>query len=204
MQRVKVFLIGGAPGAGKTTLGRALAARLGIASVTVDDLMTVAQAVTRPETHPDLHVMRKVSHLEYFTDSSVEQLKVDADVQHEASWLFIQRLILKYASSGSSGIVIDGWHLRPDRVAELNVSGVWAGWLVVSPSVLIERERGNVAWLQGSSDPEGMLENFLARSLWFNALIQQQASALGMRVLFQDGGSSVDDLCSLILEELND
>ncbi len=55
----KVFLIGGAPGAGKTTLGSALAARLGITSLSIDDLKTAALAITTPETHPKLHVMRK-------------------------------------------------------------------------------------------------------------------------------------------------
>ena len=66
-----VFLIGGAPGVGKTTLGSALAARLGITSLSIDDLVIAAQAVTTPETHPGLHVMRKVPYLEYFTNSSV-------------------------------------------------------------------------------------------------------------------------------------
>jgi 2-phosphoglycerate kinase len=103
-----VFLIGGAPGVGKTTLGCALAAKLGIASVTIDDLMTVAQTVTTPETHPGLHIMRKAPHLEYFTDSSLSQLKADANVQHEATWPFVKSLILKRATWDPSPIVIDG------------------------------------------------------------------------------------------------
>ena len=41
MNDARVFLIGGAPGAGKTTLSCALAARIRAASVTIDDLMSV-------------------------------------------------------------------------------------------------------------------------------------------------------------------
>jgi 2-phosphoglycerate kinase len=200
---VNVFLIGGAPGVGKTTLGRALAAKLGSASVSIDDLMTVAQAVTTPETHPGLHIMNKMPHVEYFTNSSVDQLKADANVQHEATWPFVKGLILKHATWAPSPIVIDGWHLRPSKVAELNLPNIWSGWIVISPSVLEERERKNLQWFEGSSSPERMLENFQARSLWYNDLIKEQASALQMNILPQTGDASVDDLCNLILKRID-
>jgi 2-phosphoglycerate kinase len=204
LKNVNVFLIGGAPGVGKSTLGIALASKLNIPSVTIDDLMTVAQTVTTPETHPGLHIMRKIPYHEYFTDSSVEQLKTDANVQHEATWPFIKSLILKHTRWAPSPIVIDGWHLRPNRVAELNLQNIWSGWIVISPTVLIEREKKNQKWLQGSTSPERMLENFLARSLWFNELIKDQASALHMKVLPQSGDVTVVDLCNMILDSIDD
>ncbi|MCA9946780.1 MAG: zeta toxin family protein, partial [Anaerolineales bacterium] len=64
----KVILIGGAPGAGKTTLGSALAVKLGVNSLTIDDLVTAVIAVTTPETHPGIHALRKGPHTEYFTN----------------------------------------------------------------------------------------------------------------------------------------
>lgn len=204
VKNVNVFLIGGAPGAGKTTLGRALAATLGSASVSIDDLMTVAQAVTTPQTHPGLHIMNKMPHVEYFTNSSVEQLKADANMQHEAAWQFIKSLILKHATWDPSPIVIDGWHLRPSKVAELDLPTIWSGWIVISPSVLVEREKKNLEWLQGSSSPERMLENFQARSLWYNDLIKEEASQLQMNILPQEGDTSIDDLCSMILKRIDD
>ena len=111
-----VFLIGGAPGVGKTTLGSALAARLGITSLSIDDLVIAAQAVTTPETHPGLHVMRKVPYLEYFTNSSVDQLKADATLQHEVTWSLGEQVVRRHAKWGPA-IVIDGWYLRPSKVA---------------------------------------------------------------------------------------
>lgn len=203
MKPVTVFLIGGAPGAGKTTLGRALAAKQGIASVTIDDLLTVAQTVTTPETHPGLHVMRRAPSLEYFTDRSVEELQADADIQHEACWPFVRSLIVKRATWDPASIVIDGWHLRPDKVAGLELENVRSGWIVIAPSVLIEREMDNQQWLKGSTDPQRMLENFLARSLWYNDLIAQQSAAFRMPVLYQTGDVSVDDLCEMLLRTAN-
>jgi adenylate kinase family enzyme len=90
-----VLLIGGAPGAGKTTLGRALAARLDATSLTADDLLTAAKAVTTPNSHPGLHVMTAVNSIEYFTTTSVDQLTADATVQHEATWPAIEKVIRK-------------------------------------------------------------------------------------------------------------
>ncbi|UCC53638.1 MAG: hypothetical protein JSV68_06615, partial [Anaerolineaceae bacterium] len=127
----KVFLIGGAPGAGKTTLGSALAARLGITSLTIDHLKTAAMAITTPETHPGLHVMSKVPSLEYFTNSSLEQLIADATLQHEAVWPMVRQVVRKHALWGSP-IVIDGWYMRPNWVAQLKLANVWSGWIVTS------------------------------------------------------------------------
>jgi 2-phosphoglycerate kinase len=200
MDNNRVFLIGGAPGAGKTTLGIALANCVGGKSLTIDDLVSAAIAVTTPETHPGLHVMRKIPYLEYYTYSSLDQLKEDATLRHEASWPMVESIIQKYVK-GKSTIVIDGWHLRPNMVSKLKLKNVWSGWIVIDPKILEKRERTNVAWLQGSPDPEQMLENYLARSLWYNNLIKEQASKHKMNILFQDGTTSVDELCKWILEK---
>jgi len=196
----KVFLIGGAPGAGKSTLGTALAAKLGISSLTIDDLITAVQAVTTPDTHPGLHLMWKTSHLEYFTNNSIEKLKADAIRQHEAAWPFIRQVIRKHTLGGSA-VVIDGWHLWPNKVSQLQLKNIWAGWIIVAPAVLQEREKNNVKWLQGSSDPDRMLANFISRSLWFNNWMEEQANELQMNILHQHGDTLVDELCEMILED---
>ena len=197
--KTKVFLIGGAPGAGKTTLGTALASKLGITSLSIDDLLTAAQAVTTPESHPGLHFMRGQPFQEYFTYSSVERLKADATLQHEAAWPIVKRVIRKHASWGFA-IVFDGWHLRPSAVSQLREENIWSGWIVLSASVLDERERKNKDWLKGSPDPERMLENFLARSFWYNTLIKEQAAELQMNILVQNGEKSVEALCQMVLD----
>lgn len=196
----KVFLIGGAPGAGKSTLGLALGARLGIASLSVDDFMRAAQAITTPETHPGLHVMRRVPSTEYFTDSSVDQLKSDATAQHEATWPLVERVVRLHAR-GESAIVIDGWHMRPRMVAQLELDNVWSGWIVSSDSVFEERGIKSAEWVRKSSNPERLHENLLARSLWYNDLIRQQATELGMNILPQPGETTVDELVQMVLSE---
>lgn len=164
MTNTKVLLIGGAPGAGKTTLGRNLAIRLGITSLTIDDLMTAARAVTTAETHPGLHVMTTGDSYGYFTYSTVKKLTTDARIQHEATWPAVERVIASHARSGGSPIVIDGWAMRPAWVTDLALDNVKSFWLHVEPAVLEAREKANTDFLSQSTDPERMLKNFLGRS----------------------------------------
>lgn len=194
----KVILIGGTSGAGKSTLGKALAHRLDRTSLSVDDLMTAAQVATTAESHPGLHVMKRLPSLEYFTTTPVEQLRADANIQHEATRVIVSEIIRRHVDWGSP-IVMDGWHMRPQWVSELDSNNLASFWLVANPDVLETRERANTDWLSGSSDPERMLGNFLGRSLWYNDLIRAEATAQNMNVLHQDGTVTVDLLCEQVL-----
>ena len=198
MLDTKVILIGGAPGAGKSTLARELARRLHITPISIDDLLLATQGVTTPDSHPGLHVMRTGDHFTYFTSTPAERLIADASEQHEATWPAIERVIRAHAS-WRDPIVIEGWALQPNRVIQLGLDNVSSFWLFVEPSVLEERERRNIEFVQGSADPERMLANFLARSGWYNDLIREQANSLGLPILYQDGDSTVEALCTRIL-----
>ena len=167
--------------------------------MTIDDLMTVAKTATTPESHPGLYLYTGITHLEYFTTASVERLQADAERQHEAIWPFVRNLIAKHSNWTAAPIVIDGWHLRPHRMAELNQDRVEPVWLHIAPDVLEARERKNPSWTQNSTDPERMFRNFMARSLWYNDLIRREALRFGMHLLHQDGRTSVEALCDAVL-----
>jgi len=44
-----------------------------------------------------------------------------------------------------------------------------------------------------------MLQNFLGRSFWYNELVRQEATELGLFILNEDGNASVEDLCALAM-----
>jgi 2-phosphoglycerate kinase len=194
----KVILIGGCPGSGKTTLGRALAAKLGYASLTIDDLLNAVKGLTTPESHPPLHAVGQPNFTEYFTNSPVDTLTTDASRQHEALWPAVERTIKNRAAWGTP-IVIDGWHLRPQWTRSLACDAVSAHWIVIDRLVLENRERLNTDFVSRSRNPEDMLVRFLARSFWHNDLIHREAELIGDHVLYQDGTRTVEDLCREVI-----
>lgn len=193
-----VYLIGGAPGAGKTTLSRALGIHLGCPSLTGDDILTAVRGVTTPETHPDLHRIAAGGHLSYFTNTTVEDLEADALAQHGAIWPALERVARKRSRIGQT-TAIDYWGLSPDRVATFDEPNITSAWIHIGADVLTERETKNTDFLEGSTDKERMFENFMARSLWWNERILEQATDLGLTVLRQDGTRSVDDFIAEVL-----
>ena len=130
--------------------------------------------------------MNKPNYTEYFTNSPVEKLIADATLQHEAIWPAVERTIRNHATWGTP-IVIDGWHLRPEWTQSLNLEEVSAHWLVIEPDVLEARERKNVDFVSMSDDPQQMLHRFVARSLWYNDLIEKLASQSDRRPDFATG-----------------
>lgn len=194
MAESRVFLIGGAPGVGKTTLGRSLAAKIGITSLSTDDILTAAKAVTTPASHPGLHVMSAVPSAEYFTNRTLDQLEEDATAQHEATWPAIEKVIRSHATWGPS-IVIEGWALSPARVRQLGLRNVKSLWLVADPKGFAERERKNAEFFRPSSDPERMFLNFVGRSRWHNEFTEEQASVHGFDILRPDG-LTPEEACS--------
>jgi 2-phosphoglycerate kinase len=189
------MLIGGPPGAGKTTLGSTLACRLGMTSLTIDDLLTATRCVTTLHTHPGLHMMAGVRWTDYYTNRSAEELIEAATLQHHAIWPVIEALVRKRVTTERLPVVIDGWSLLPERVASLQLEGVVSVWLVIEPAVLRNREARNSEFLRGSSDPKRMFDNFMARSLHHNSLVETQASRHGLPIVRQVGTKSVDALC---------
>ncbi len=199
-----MILIGGVSAAGKTTLGQALSNRLGAGRLTADDLAAGARAITTPESHPGLHGMTQtvtgVNWIEYFISRPVEQTIADATAEHQAMWPAIQGVIRLHASSGPQ-IVIDGWYFRPEMVSALDNENLASFWLVAKREVLEERERKYDEG-KGSSKPELFLEHFLARSYWYNDLIEEQAKRFKLPILYQDGTRTPDDLVDAVLEHL--
>jgi len=198
----QVILIGGAPGVGKSTLGRAVAAVLGASSVTLDDVLIALRAVTTPESHPELHPMRSAGgHVPYFTEGSPELLIEDAIAQEEAVWPMIEAITAVYIAR-QAPLVLDWWLLPPTSVASLE-DGVVSVWLHLDPEVLWQRERRNSDFLAGSTDPERMLAHFMNRSLWRNELVAVEAERMGLPLLRLDGSEHVDDLVKRVVALLS-
>lgn len=199
MNECQVLLIGGAPGAGKTTLARAVAARLGWPTTTCDDFRHALRGVTTPNSHPALH--NPQGHVPYFTDSSVDTLIADAIALQDAMWPAIENVVRMHATV-KEPIVMDWWLLSPEKVIALGMANVKSVWIKIAPDALAIRERRTVEFRQNSPDPQQMFENFMARSLWRNTVVASKAQELGLPVIEQPGDRSVSSLVDEVVEIL--
>ncbi|MCP4304028.1 MAG: AAA family ATPase [bacterium] len=196
-----VVLIGGPPGAGKTTLGRNLAARLGFASLTVDDLVTVGRILTDEVSHPAFHKIARVGATAYYTNNPGERLVADSIEVEEAMWPAVERVIASHVAT-KGPIVMDWWLLSPRKIAALAIPKVRSLWLNIDSVALTERERRNVGFFGEPPGSEQILSNFMYRSLWRNDLVASQAAESGLPIVQLSGDEPPHDVVERALELL--
>ncbi len=187
----RVYLLGGAPMVGKSTLARKWAARLEYGCLSTDDLGQAIGAVTTAQGHPAFHEMDDIDYREYYATRAVDELIADAERRHAALWPALAQVITAHAIWGDP-IVIEGWALSPVRVAELRLANVAALWLVTDDAVLDARVRAAVDFYRGASDEEAMIRHFVARSRWYNARIREEAASLGFPLIQVTGNASTE------------
>ena len=194
----QTLLLGGAPGAGKTTTARALASRLNIDWIPFDDVVHSIRAVTSVDTHPAFHQMQERDHVRYFTDTEPQHLIADASELEQATWPVIERIanVRKHQRS----TVLDWWLINPTSVANAAIPSLFAAWIHIDHAELERRERANWDFYATAPDPEQMFAGWMARSIWANGHYANEARKRGFPVIRQTGGMAVGD----VVEELLD
>ena len=178
---------------GKTTAARILACRLGYSSISADDIGVAIGAVTKADQPP-------IDYREYYVVNSLEWLIQDINRGHERLWPALRTLIRNHEAWGHP-VVIEGWALRPSYVHAMpgDVSGVF----LLADEALIEKRVRSSDFSEGASNVELMIEQYCKRSFWYNAMLRDEVTRLGLKALKISGEMRPEEIVDECLRLLS-
>jgi 2-phosphoglycerate kinase len=178
INETQVILIGGSSHAGKSTLGQALAEKLGWNYRSTDKL---ARHPGRPWVGADGKAIPK--HVaEYYRELSVEALFLDVLSHYEKNVLpQVEVIVHSHASEKSTEcLLIEGSALWPAFVASLVIApGVKAIWLTASNQLFQNRIKHESNFCNVCNDEKDLIQKFLDRTLFYNKYMREEVERLG-------------------------
>ncbi|WP_406633969.1 AAA family ATPase [Amycolatopsis sp. WGS_07] len=188
-----VYWIGGAPGAGKSTISRRLAAQYGWHHYATDDTMRAHAARTTPASAPYLHAFLAMDMDERWVRRSPDvMLETFHWFRGEGFGLIVEDLL---RLPPEPHVVVEGLRLLPHLVKPVAASGQ-AVWLLPTAefrAAAIEG-RSTPSFVCRTSDPERAARNLAERDRMFTDRLRDETERLGLRTVEVDTGMTEDDL----------
>ncbi|GAB3391100.1 AAA family ATPase [Amycolatopsis echigonensis] len=190
-----VYWIGGAPGAGKSTIARRLAARHGWRHYATDDVMRAHAARTTPSTAPMLHAFLAMDMDERWVRRSPDvMLETFHWFRGEGFGLIVEDLL----RLPPEPCVAEGLRLLPHLVKPLLDVADQAVWLLPTPEFRHAAIEGRSAPGEGfvwqTSDPARAARNLAERDRLFTSRLREETERLGVRAIEVDTTMTEDEL----------
>lgn len=188
----KIVLIGGTSHAGKSTLAREIAARLGVEAMSTDKM---GRHPGRPWPTPAWDVPPHV--VEHYRTLPTAKL-LEANLAHyRAMWPSIVALL---AERAETGLVLEGSGVWPENVVTLERPGVAAVWLTASDAFLAARIEKESGYAGRDSQGRMLIESFIRRTLAYNARMMDAVRRLGLPFIDVEhaGPSLADDAIQVV------
>jgi 2-phosphoglycerate kinase len=198
-----VFWIGGGSGAGKSTIGRRIAARRGLRLYATDDVMSDHAHRSAPEDCPFLSEFAAMDMDERWVNRSPEtMLETFHWFRGEGFDLIVEDLL---HLPREPCVIVEGFRLLPHLVMPFLAVPGQAVWLLPTPDFRRAAfdSRGSL-WeiARKTSDPERALRNLLERDRMFTERLCEEAKRLGLRIIEVDTTMTEDDLTERVTEAL--
>ncbi len=174
---VSVLLIGGTSHAGKSTLGSAVAERLGWRMCSTDYL---ARHAGRPWRSDGTTVPPHV--IQHFTNHSVDELMAAVIRHYRSVWPQVENLIRDV----DEGLVIEGSAVLPELATRLNPGYGRAAWLIAEEGTFQERIFLESRCGSATGTNRAAIEMFGLRSERFNEYIRNEVQRLGLQSISAD------------------
>ena len=159
-----VYLIGGCPLSGKTTVSMQLASYLQTMYCSTDDISEIFQIASK------ISFMHDLGYKEYYQSYSLDKLIGGTKVHHGMIQSSLNRLI-EIHTQWSASMLMEGWALYPEHYHSIPYTKVKRIWLIAQPEIIRERLLHRHLFDDNSND---VFEKYFQRTLWHNRYIFEQ------------------------------
>lgn len=199
INETRVILIGGSSHAGKSTLGRSLAAKLGWSYRSMDKL---ARHPGRPWVDANGKAIPEYV-AEHYGTLSVDALFLDVLSHYEKNVLpQVEAIVHSHVSDLSTEcLIFEGSALWPGFVANLvGKNGVKAIWLTASDQLLRNRIFSESNFYNVGEDEKYLIQKFLDRTILYNKRMREKVERLGFICIDVESVSMADELSKKCME----
>jgi 2-phosphoglycerate kinase len=195
-----VYWIGGASGAGKSTIARRIADRHDLQVYATDDVMSDHARRSTSENAPLLHRFMDMDINERWVSRTPKaMLETFHWFEGEGFESIIEDLL---TLPRDPGVIVEGFRLLPRLVKPLLGVPARAVWLLPTPEfrrMVFERRGGSAAgFLAKTSDPDKALRNLLERDGMFTDIIGEETAQMELPVVDVEVGMTEDDLAGQV------
>ena len=182
MNHRQIYLIGGAPTLGKSTLAQMLSQYLGIPWISTDQIRDIMRRAAKREDFPQLFPMEDSNAERFFATFSAQEIVQMEIKQGEAAWTGIVEFI-ENDYTWNDGFIIEGVNILPhlvhrDFAERSNIKTIFVKRSCAESIRKVIFERGIC-----NTDSPKVKEKELEWVILFDENIQQQAAEYGFCLL---------------------
>ncbi len=203
-----IYLLGGPPRVGKSTISRAILKKYGISVVSTDSLGAVLETVLRPEAEPGLFIFARLNErpakerIKLMLENTAEFINYTVS-ESRAVWKAVKPFILREKDEGRH-VLIEGVAILPELVRQLENVDYRVVFIANQSNEHSENIKKGAAnnehdWMRyASSEYINAFATFVVR---MSAYIEQEARKYGFSYIEMDG-RPFQDVAGAVAESL--
>ena len=188
-EKVMLYMIGGSPCSGKSTLASLLARKYDLLHIKLDDLVDEMMSQASVDSRP-ICLLRQDRNPEQIWMRNPEEMADEEWRFYEEIFPYVKSCLIK---DQDKALLVEGAGLLPHLIKSLEEPAV--SYLCLTPTADFQKkhykQREWVPYVvEGTSNPEQAFENWMQRDILFAQMVRKEAQKLGYPSLMTDGSQS--------------
>ena len=188
-EKVMLYMIGGSPCSGKSTLASLLARKYDLLHIKLDDLVDEMMSQASVDSRP-ICLLRQDRNPEQIWMRNPEEMADEEWRFYEEIFPYVKSCLIK---DQDKALLVEGAGLLPHLIKSLEEPAV--SYLCLTPTADFQKkhyiQREWVPYvLEGTTNPEQAFENWMQRDILFAQMVRKEAMKLGYPSLVTDGSQS--------------